>query len=187
MKISPSVPARKASPEDYFVGGGIDFDQEEPEVVEPEVEPEMEPEVEPEIEPSPDELEPAEPVSGGMSDKDYQDWIKYDELNQRLSSTRGNILKAKRSKRSYDPDDIRGDENDEVDRLVKLKKSLEDRINTLVAGSSYLQDKIAQEKEKNKPQSPSIEDLTDDDDLNEGKILDEWTINKWKYYAGIRK
>jgi hypothetical protein len=169
--------------EDYFVGSGIEFGEEEPET------PTEEPEVP--AKPSPEDLEKMEPADvspTSMSEEDYQAWIKYDELKQRLAATKSNLMKIKRSgRRRADADDLSDTGGgDEISRLTRLKKSLEDRINSLVASSTYLQAKIAQEKEQTKkPESPSIEDVVDD--LDEGQILDEWTINKWKYYAGIKK
>jgi len=172
--------------EDLFVGGkSYDGTEEEPE--EEPVTSEPEATTEPEPGPEDTQLEPAEPISGGMSDEDYQAWMKYDDLKQKIAATKSNIIKLKKSKRRYDPEDIRGgDESNEVNRLIKFKKSLEDRINTLIAGSQYLQDKIAQEKEeKNKPESPSVEDVVDE--LDENQALNEWMMSKWKYYAGIKK
>jgi hypothetical protein len=55
---------------------------------------------------------------------------------------------------------------------------LEERIAALVATSPYLQAKLKKEE----PVAPAIkpEDL-------EVEPLDEWTINKMQYYAGIKK
>jgi hypothetical protein len=133
----------------------------------------------PEVEPEVGELEPAETTTLGMSEEDYQAWIKYDDLKQRLSATKSNISKAKRSRRGGDDLSDYSMDN-EIERLTKLKKSLQGRISDLVSTSSYLQDKIAQET---KPTPVSVEDIIDDEDQQ----LDEWIVNKWKYYAGIKK
>jgi hypothetical protein len=61
-----------------------------------------------------------------------------------------------------------------------LKKSLEDRINALVAGSSYLKKRTGQEDT-----APEIEDIEDEEPVSEG--LDEYTIRKMQFYAGIRR
>lgn len=177
-------------------GEDIEFNDEEPgqEEFEDEMEDEIEGEEEeddyrrpntefdiPEMEPEIGELEPVVSATGGMSDEDYQAWMQYDELKQRLNATKSNINKAKRSRRGGDDlSDFSMD--DEIKRLIKLKDSLQDRIKSLVSTSSYLQDKIAKENEPTPP-SPSIEDVIDDEEQQ----LDEWTINKWKYYAGIKK
>jgi hypothetical protein len=134
-----------------------------------------------EAEPEETELEKTEPVNDiGMSDKDYNDFVKYTDLKQALAATKSNILKLKKSKRSYD-DLSDNSTEDEINRLVKLKKSLEDRLNDLLKNSSYLQSKIDTASLPAVP-PPSIEDVIDDEET-----LDEWTMNKWKYYAGIKK
>jgi len=129
-------------------------------------------------EPEAGELEKAEPAAGSMSDEDYNTWMKYDDLSQRLAATKSNILKLRKSRTTAG--DISDKPSTELQRLRDLKKSLEDRINDLVAGSDYLKNKIA--KQTGKPVEP-IE--TPEEETEEP--LDEWTIGKMQYYAGIKK
>ena len=105
---------------------------------------------------------------------------KYTELERRLAATKSNILKLKRSKASAG--DIKDKPSTELQRLRDLKKSLEDRINDIVAGSDYLKKKL----QKDMPPAPPVETPEEEEDtLDEG--LDDWTINKLQYYAGIKK
>jgi hypothetical protein len=116
------------------------------------------------------------PVSS-ISDEDYEAWMKYGELKQRLDSTKSNITKLRKG-RSGMMGDISDRPSTELQRLLDLKTSLEERIAALVATSPYLQAKLKKEE----PVAPVIkpEDL-------EVEPLDEWTINKMQYYAGIKK
>jgi len=130
------------------------------------------------FEPEAGELEKAEPSASTMSDEDYEAFMKYDELKRRLDATKSNILKTRKSRGTAG--DIADKPSTELQRLRDLKKSLEDRINDLVAGSDYLKNKIA--KQTGKPVEP-IE--TPEEETEEP--LDEWTIGKMQYYAGIKK
>jgi hypothetical protein len=163
---------KATDPEDLFMGGAEDplsmyFDGE-PNADGSE-----------DFEPEAGELEKAEPAAGSMSDEDYEAFMKYDELKRRLDATKSNILKMRKSR------GVAGDISDkpstELQRLRDLKKSLEDRINDLVAGSDYLKKKLA----KDMPPAPPVETPEEEETLEEG--LDEWTINKLQYYAGIKK
>jgi hypothetical protein len=131
-----------------------------------------------EEEPSTGELEPAEPAAGGMSDEDYEAFMKYDDLKNRLDATKGNILKTKRSKGGT-AGDISDKPGTELARLQDLKKSLETRIDDIVKKSPYLQKRI--EKLTGKVYEPiEIEDETDE--------LDEaYEMRKLQFYAGIIK
>ena len=131
-----------------------------------------------ETEPEAGELEKAEPTAGSMSDEDYEAFMKYDELKRRLDATKSNILKTRKSRGAAG--DIADKPSTELVRLRDLKKSLEDRIDTLVAGSDYLKKKLAKQ---NPP--PPVETPEEDETVAEG--LDEWTIGKMQYYAGIKK
>jgi hypothetical protein len=162
---------KATDPEDLFMGGAEDplsmyFDGE-PNADGSE-----------DFEPEAGELEKAEPAAGSMSDEDYEAFMKYDELKRRLDATKSNILKMRKSR------GVAGDISDkpstELQRLRDLKKSLEDRINDLVAGSDYLKKKLA----KDMPPAPPVETPEEEETLDEG--LDEWTINKLQYYAGIK-
>ena len=129
-------------------------------------------------EPSAGELEPAEPAAGSMSDADYEAFMKYDDLKNRLDATKSNILKLKRSKGST-AGDIGDKPGTELARLNDLKKSLETRIDAIVKTSPYLQKRI--EKLTGKAYEPlEVEDETDE--------LDEaYEMRKLQFYAGIIK
>jgi len=130
------------------------------------------------FEPEAGELEKAEPSASSMSDEDYEAFMKYDELKRRLDATKSNILKMRKSRGTAG--DIADKPSTELQRLRDLKKSLEDRINDLVTGSDYLKKKLA----KDMPSTPPVETPDEEETLEEG--LDEWTINKMQYYAGIK-
>jgi hypothetical protein len=131
-----------------------------------------------ETEPEAGELEKAEPTAGSMSDEDYEAFMKYDELKRRLDATKSNILKTRKSRGTAG--DIADKPSTELVRLRDLKKSLEDRIDTLVAGSDYLKKKLAKQ---NPP--PPVETPEEDETVAEG--LDAYDMQKLQYYAGIRK
>jgi len=120
------------------------------------------------------------PVStASMSDEDYEAFLAYSKLTDRLTATKSNIQKLKRSKGTA-VGDIKDKPSTEILRLQDLKKSLEDRINALVASSDYLKKKTGQEET-----APEIEDVEDEEPIAEG--LDEYTIRKMQFYAGIIK
>jgi hypothetical protein len=121
------------------------------------------------------------PVStSSMSDEDYEAFMKYDELKQRLDATKSNIIKMKRSKGGV-AGDIRDTSSSDIERLQALKKSLEDKISALVAGSDYLKKKTGQEVI-----APEIEDIEDEETLAEYEDR-MYEIRKLQQYAGIRK
>lgn len=134
-----------------------------------------------------DEEEPTsdnEPVSqtnlsqSNISDEDYEAFMEYDKLKQRLDSTKSNILKLKRNKKGSTIGDIRDEPNDsEIERLRSLKNSLESKIQNLVNNSDYLKKRIGIEDKEEIVLEP-------EEEINEG--LDEYTINKLQYYAGIK-
>lgn len=138
-------------------------------------------EEEPAIEP--EKIEKASVTTGGMSDEDYEAFMKYSDLRDRLNATKSNITKLKRSKGGV-AGDIQGAPSTEKERLLALKKSLEDRINTLVAGSDYLKKKV--EKETGKPvEVPEIEPVEDEDEIVAENY--EYEKRKLQFYAGIIK
>jgi len=137
-----------------------------------------------EEEPTAAELEPAEPTAGSMSDEDYEAFMKYDDLKNRLDATKSNILKTKRSK-GGSMGDISDKPGTELGRLVDLKKSLETRIDDIVKKSPYLQKRI--EKLTGKAYSPiEIEPEEDTDTLDEAYNT-EYEKRKLQFYAGIIK
>lgn len=136
-----------------------------------------------------EEPEP-EMVSGGrskstsvISDEDFQDWMEYSKLSDRLRSVKSNLLKTKRYRST--PGDINdvGSTAREIKGLTDLKASLEQRIDALVAKSDYLKRDIAKKAGKELP--PPIENPLEDED--EIDALNENVMHKMQYYAGIKK
>jgi len=165
------TPAQATEPEDLFMGGAENplamyFDGEPNDDGSEDFEPEA------------GEIEKAEPAAGSMSDEDYEAFMKYDELKRRLDATKSNILKMRKSRSTAG--DIADKPSTELQRLRDLKKSLEGRINDLVADSDYLKKKL----QKDMPPALPVETPDEEETLDEG--LDEWTINKLQYYAGIK-
>jgi len=136
-----------------------------------------------EEEPTTGELEPVSTAAGSMSDEDYDAWMKWSDLNDRLSATKSNILKAKRNKKGGVAGDISDTSGSEIPRLTTLKQSLEDRMNTLVAKSKYLQKKI--EKETGKAYEPI--EIDDEEDTLDESFVKEYEMRKLQFYAGIIK
>ena len=133
-----------------------------------------------EEEPTAGEISGQSISTSNMSDEDYEAFMKYSDLKQRLDSTKSNIIKMKRSKGGV-AGDIRDTSSSDIERLQVLKKSLQDKIDALVASSDYLKKKTGQEITA----APEIEDIEDEEKLDEG--FDEYEIRKMQYYAGIRK
>jgi hypothetical protein len=106
--------------------------------------------------------------------------MKVSDLENRLASTKSNILKLKKSKGAAG--DISDKPSTELVRLRDLKASLEKRIDDLVADSEYLQKRqtklTGKEYTKQPPEEINIADE---------EPLDEWTMNRMQYYAGIKK
>jgi hypothetical protein len=113
-----------------------------------------------------------------MSDSDYEAFMKVSDLENRLASTKSNILKLKKGKSAAG--DISDRPSDELQRLRDLKTSLEKRINDTIASSKYLQQR--QEKTTGKKYEP-----IDIEDVETEEPLDEWAISRAQYYAGIKK
>ena len=131
-----------------------------------------------EEEPTVDDLEKEKVPIGSMSDEDYEAFMRYDDLKQRLLATKSNILKLKRSKNA--PGDIQDNSTGELTSLRNLKKSLEDKMDALVSKSDYLKKRTGQLVE------PEVEPIIEPEETEE-EPLDEWTIGKWQHYAGIKK
>jgi hypothetical protein len=121
-----------------------------------------------------------------ISDEDYQDWMEYSKLSDRLRSVKSNLLKTKRYRST--PGDINdvGSTAREIKGLTDLKASLEQRIDALVAKSEYLQKDIAKKAGKEYIPTPPIENPLEDEDemdnLNESAFK-----HRMQYYAGIKK
>jgi hypothetical protein len=173
-------PAEREEPirggEEFLIGPYLDLGTSTPSSSEEETDDE-EPIIEPE------KIEKIT-VAGRMSDEDYQAFMKYSELKDRLNATKTNITKTKRSKGIVD---IGPDTRDEdILRLNNLKKSLEDRIEALVASSKYLQDKIAKEQTgKISTKPPKIEPVKDEEDEEEISENYEYERRQLQYRAGI--
>lgn len=132
--------------------------------------------------------EPEPEITGGeksrsnvtISDEDFQDWMEYKKLSDRLTSVKSNLLKAKRYRST--PGDINdvGSTAREIKGLTDLKASLEQRIDALVSKSEYLQKDIAKKTGRELP--PPIENPLEDEDA-----IDEGVMHRMQYYAGIKK
>jgi hypothetical protein len=129
-------------------------------------------------EPEIGDIEKADVSAAKMSDADYEAFMKVSDLENRLASTKSNILKIKKSKGVAG--DIGDKPSDELQRLRDLKASLEKRIDGLVANNKYLQQR--QEKATGKKYEP-----IDIEDVETEEPLDEWVKGRMQYYAGIKK
>jgi len=126
-----------------------------------------------EEEPEEGEIEMANVAAGGMSDDDYEAFMKYTDLEDRLSRVKSDILKAKRSRPSIG--DISDQPSNELQNLRDLKIRLQAKLDDLLAGSKYLQARKAKMNKKTEPEETESEELN------------EWTKNRMQYYAGIKK
>ena len=129
-------------------------------------------------EPEIGDIEKADGSAAQMSDEDYEAFMKVSDLENRLASTKSNILKLKKGKSTAG--DISDRPSDELQRLRDLKASLEKRIADAVASSKYLQQR--QEKATGKKYEP-----IDIEDVETEEPLDEWVKGRMQYYAGIKK
>jgi hypothetical protein len=125
------------------------------------------------VEPEEDAIEKA-PVAGQLSDEDYEAFLKASTLEDRIAKVKSDILKTKRSKPGGE---FSSEPSTELDRLRALKTSLEQRLADLVAGSKYLQKRSGIE----------VDDIELEDEEEPIQEVDQYDINKMKYYAGIIK
>ena len=175
------APTQATEPEDLFMGSGENplsmyFDDEPNASGEEDFNASEEPTI--------DDTSIEKVNAKSMSDEDYEAFMKYDELNNRLAATKSNITKLKRRK-GGSPGDLTDKPSTELIRLRDLKTSLEDRINTLVAGSDYLKKRI--EKQTGKAYvEPVVEPEETEEPLNESFDA-EYTKRKLQFYAGIIK
>jgi len=115
------------------------------------------------------EIDAAAPASS-MSDEDYEAFMQYTDLETRLARIKSDLNREKRGSRmGGEMGDIRGGGSVDLERLRDLKNRTQQKMDDLISRSPYLQARIA------KASQPKPEEL------------DEWTINKMKYYAGIIK
>jgi len=124
-----------------------------------------------EEEPEAGEIETADTASNKISDEDYEAFMQYTDLEDRLSRVKSNILKAKRSTPSMG--DLTDTPSNELQNLRDLKARLQTKMDGLLAGNEYLQ---ARQAKLNKKAAPE-----------ETEPLDEWTKNRMQFYAGIIK
>jgi hypothetical protein len=129
-----------------------------------------------EEEPGEGEIEMANVAAGGMSDEDYEAFMKYTDLENRLSKVKSDVLKAKRARPSIG--DIADTPSSELQNLRDLKNRLQTKMDDLLAGSEYLK---ARQAKLNKKAQPEDAEDTESEEIN------EWTKNRMQFYAGIKK
>lgn len=146
----PEAPTSRAGAEDFFIGNRTSnfFSTGEPSLTDDEDE--MGIPEEPEI----PELPADRPPVGGLADEDYAAWMEYNKLKERLARTKSALMQAKKMTRGRD--DLSLDSN-EMERLAKLKTSLEQRVQNVVDSSEYVKNKIEQNKTKS----------SEEDEINE--------------------
>ena len=125
------------------------------------------------IEPEAGEVEKA-PMAGQLSDEDYEAFMQASTLEDRISKVKSDILKTKRSKPGGE---FSSEPSTELDRLRALRTTLEKRLADLVAGSKYLQKRSGVE----------VDDVELEDEEEPIQEVDQYDLNKMKYYAGIIK
>lgn len=113
-----------------------------------------------------------------MSDEDYEDFMKYTDLETRLAKVKSDILKTKRSRGAAG--DIADKPSTELQRLRDLKDKIQSKMNDILSRSEYLQKRV--EKATGKPVAPKVEP-----EETEEEPLDEWTVGQLQYYAGIKR
>ena len=131
-----------------------------------------------EEEPEEGEIERANVAAGGLSDADYESFMKYTDLEDRLSRVKSDILKAKRSRPSMG--DINDQPSNELQNLRDLKIRLQAKLDDLLDDSEYLQ------KRREKMTGKKYEPITTPEEDEEDQI-NEWAKNRMQYYAGIKK
>jgi len=118
--------------EDFFVGSRltniptrtVGTDEDEMEDMEQALEPEM-----------------AAPVQSNISDDDYAAWMDYSKYAERLGRTKSAITQYKKQRQSGD--DLSSESN-ELERLIALKTSLEQRITNIVNTNEYVKTRAEQ-------------------------------------------
>jgi hypothetical protein len=124
-------------------------------------------------EPEAGEIETADVSGARMSDKDYEAFMKYTDLENRLAKVKSDLLKAKRYRST--PGDLADQPSSEVNNLRDLKTRIQAKMDDLLAGNEYLQVRQAKLNKKAAPEE------------TEEEPLDEWTKGRLQYYAGIKK
>lgn len=126
--------------EDFFIGGRTG-----------EFFPSGMPQPEEEEEPEMPELPMDRPSVGGLSDEDYNAWMDYSKFKERLARTKSALTQAKKMGKSRDDLSLG---SSEVERLTKLKASLEQRVQSIIDSNEYVRNKV--EQEKNAPSEDEI-------------------------------
>jgi hypothetical protein len=126
-----------------------------------------------EEEPEAGEIETADIPAGRMSDEDYEAFMQYTDLENRLAKVKSDILKTKRSRPSIG--DISDTPSNELQNLRDLKARLQTKMDDLLVGNEYLQARKAKLDKKAAPEE------------TENEPLDEWMKERMQYYAGIKK
>jgi len=125
------------------------------------------------VEPEEDAIEKA-PMAGQLSDEDYEAFMQASTLEDRITKVKSDILKTKRSKPGGE---FSSEPSTELDRLRALRATLEKRLADLVAGSKYLQ----------KRSGVKADDIELEDIEEPIQEVDQYDLNKMKFYAGIIK
>jgi hypothetical protein len=125
------------------------------------------------IEPEEDAIEKA-PMAGQLSDEDYEAFMQASTLEDRITKVKSDIAKTKRSKPGGE---FSSEPSTELDRLRALRTTLEKRLADLVAGSKYLQKRSGVE----------VDDIELEDTEEPIQEVDQYDLNKMKFYAGIIK
>ena len=166
-------PGAEAGAEDTGIEGGIDRDLSDEEVDAMFAKVMRGDEEEPEM----GDVEKADVSGASMSDEEYEAFMQYTDLENRLAKIKSDILKTKRSKGVAG--DISDRPSDELQRLRDLKDRVQSKMDSLLASSNYLQKR--QEKATGKKYEPIEPEETEEEPL------DEWAISRAQYYAGIKK
>ena len=169
----PASEPTAAAADDTGIEGGVDRDLSDEEVDAMFAKVMKGDEEEPEI----DDVEKADVSGISMSDEEYEAFMQYTDLENRLAKIKSDILKSKRSKGVAG--DISDRPSDELQRLRDLKDKVQSKMDSLLASSDYL--KKRQAKMTGKPvEEPKIDD-------EDQEPIDEWAISRAQYYAGIKK
>ena len=168
----PAGEPAAAAADDTGIEGGIDRDLSDEEVDAMFAKVMKGDEEEPEI----DGIEKSDVSGISMSDEEYENFMQYTDLENRLAKIKSDILKTKRSKGVAG--DISDRPSDELQRLRDLKDRVQTKMDSLLASSDYL--KKRQAKITGKPvEEPKIDD-------EDQEPLDEWAKGRMQYYAGIK-
>jgi len=110
--------------------------------------------------------------TSSMSDEERKAWMRYQDLETRLRGVASNLNRGSRSKNKPSGDDIQG--GGSLYNIPSLKD---------------LQTRIKDEMTAIASKFPSVVkgDKDSKNEASKAEPLDEWTINRMQYYAGIKK